>query len=139
MKKKHGTLTDKQQAFCEEYVRNGYNGTRAYLKAFPDCTNPDTAGKQASCLNKKPEVIEYIKKLQAENVRRFGDMSEAILRELALDAFGIDETGKKSPTWQKSVDLLQKQLGLQNLKMDVKAKQTITINILGEEEEENGD
>jgi len=42
-----------------------------------------------------------------------------------------DEDGKHSATWTKSVDLLQKQLGLQNQKIDVSAEKGITINITG--------
>ena len=30
-------LTNKQEAFCEEYCNNGYNATQAYKKAYPDC------------------------------------------------------------------------------------------------------
>ena len=30
-------LTDKQQHFCEEYCSNGYNATKAYKTAYPNC------------------------------------------------------------------------------------------------------
>lgn len=131
---KEENLTLKQQAYCEEYIRNGYNGTRAYLTAFPDCTNPDVACNQAVKLNKMEKIQNYIKTLQAENVRRFGDLAEAIINELSNDAFGLDEDGKKSPTWQKSIDLLQKQLGLQSIKTTLKVDDVININILGEDD-----
>lgn len=39
-----------------------------------------------------------------------------------------DEEGNHSPTWLKSVDLAQKQLGLQKLKADIQQEHTI-INI----------
>ena len=40
-----------------------------------------------------------------------------------------DEKGHRSPTWQKSVDLLQKQLGLQSSKVDLKNNMTIKVDL----------
>lgn len=126
-------LTKRQKAFCEEYVKS-YNATKAYLKVN-DCTY-ETANSTGCLLLKKPEVLEYIKLLQAEHVKRFGDLSQLIINELVEDIYSRDDDGKHNSGWQKSVDLLQKQLGLQNQKVDISGKPQIEITISGEE---NGD
>ena len=40
-------LTEKNLAFCEEYVANGWNGAAAYAKAY-DNDNPNTCSTEAS-------------------------------------------------------------------------------------------
>lgn len=120
-------LTKKQRAFCEEYALNGFNAIQAYLKAY-DATER-TANTEGYQLLKKPEVIEYIKELQAERVRRWGDCASVLVQELMDDIVFRDEKGHRSPTWQKSVDLLQKQLGLQSSKVDLKNNMTIKVDL----------
>ena len=120
-------LTKKQRAFCEEYALNGFNAIQAYLKAFD--AGERTANTEGYQLLKKPEVIEYIKELQAERVRRWGDCASVLVQELMDDIVFRDEKGHRSPTWQKSVDLLQKQLGLQSSKVDLKNNMTIKVGL----------
>lgn len=84
-------------------------------------------------LLKKPEVQAYLKELQAEAVRRYGDAAEIIARELLEDIVARDEHGNHLPNWQKSADLLQKQLGLQQQKQEVKIE-TTKINVSIDEE-----
>lgn len=120
-------LTKKQRAFCEEYALNGFNAIQAYLKAFD--ASERTANTEGYKLLKKPEVIEYIKELQAERVRRWGDCASVLAQELMDDIVFRDEKGHRSPTWQKSVDLLQKQLGLQSSKVDLKNNMTIKVDL----------
>ena len=73
-------------------------------------------------------LIEYIKELQQALVERFADASAIILEQLMQDIIYRDENGEHSPTWLKSVDLAQKQLGLQKLKADIQQEHTI-INV----------
>lgn len=120
-------LTKKQRSFCEEYALNGFNAIQAYLTAF-GC-GERTAKTEGYQLLKKPEVIEYVKELQAERVRRWGDCASVIVQELMDDIAFRDEKGKRSSTWQKSVDLLQKQLGLQSTKLDVKSNMQIKVDL----------
>ena len=58
-------MNNNQRTFAQEYVKNGNNGTRAYMKAYPDCTY-ETAMANASDLLRNTKVKEYIEKLQAE-------------------------------------------------------------------------
>lgn len=55
-------LNNNQKAFCREYVKNGNNGTKAYMKAYK--TNEETARRNASRTLTNADVLEYIKELQ---------------------------------------------------------------------------
>lgn len=56
-------LTIKQANFCQEYVKNGGNGTQAYLTAY-DSNSPTSAQIEASRLLDREDIQEYIKKLR---------------------------------------------------------------------------
>lgn len=123
-------LTEKNKQFCREYIANRYNGTKAYLAVYPTVSY-ETASNNASRLLKKDECIEYIKTLQQEAVREYGDIAAMIARELVDDIQYRDDEGNHSGGWQKSVDLLSKNLGLQ--KQDISVK-TTTISVGIEDE-----
>lgn len=120
-----GELTAKERAFCEQYVKS-YNAYQSYLEVY-NC-KPDTAKSAGWKLLYRPAIIEYIKKLQQALVERYADAASIILNELMEDITFRDADNNHSPTWLKSVDLVQKQLGLQKLKADVSAEHTI-INV----------
>lgn len=122
-------MNAQQKKFCEEYVLC-YEPTTAYMKAYPD-SSYDAAKVSACRLLKKDDVMEYIKTLQREAVRRYGDIAELLTNELLKDIYQLDENGKHNPGWQKSVDLLSKNLGLQ--KQDISVK-TTTISVGIEDE-----
>ena len=124
-----GELTAKERAFCEEYVKS-YNAYQAYLDVYKCKT--DTAKSAGWKLLYRPAIVEYIKKLQQALVERYADASAIILEELMEDIIYRDENGNHSSTWLRSVDLAQKQLGLQKLKADIQAENTI-INVRIEE------
>ena len=124
-----GELTAKERAFCEEYVKS-YNAYQAYLEVY-NC-KPDTAKSAGWKLLYRPAIVEYIKELQQALVERYADASAIILEQLMNDIVYRDENGCHSPTWLKSVDLAQKQLGLQKLKADISAENTV-INVHIEE------
>lgn len=129
MARRSSELTAKERAFCEQYVKN-YNAYQAYLDVY-GC-KPDTAKSAGWKLLYRPAIVEYIKKLQQALVERYADASAIILEELMQDIIYRDENGRHSQTWLKSVDLAQKQLGLQKLKADIQAENTI-INVRIEE------
>lgn len=62
-------ITEKQKAFCREYVRNGGNGTQAYLTAY-DTESETTASIESSKLLRLDHITEYIATLNKpmENV-----------------------------------------------------------------------
>lgn len=57
-------LTNNQKRFCEEYVNNGSNGTRAYLKAYKTCKKEETAMVNSSRLLRNAKVLQYVNELQ---------------------------------------------------------------------------
>ena len=122
-------LTAKERAFCVEYVKT-YNAGQAYMAVY-DCKK-NTALSDGYKMLKRPAIIEYIKELQQALVERYADAASIILNELMEDITFRDADNNHSPTWLKSVDLVQKQLGLQKLKADVSAEQTV-INVRIEE------
>ena len=124
-----GELTAKERAFCVEYVKS-YNAYQAYLDVY-GC-KPDTAKSAGWKLLYRPAIVEYIKELQQALVERYADASAIILEQLMQDIIYRDENGNHSSTWLKSADLAQKQLGLQKLKADIQAENTI-INVRIEE------
>ena len=129
MARRSSELTAKERAFCVEYVKT-YNASQAYLSAF-DC-KLDTANAAGYKMLKRPAIINYIKELQQELAERFVDASAIILNELMNDIVYKDADGNHSSTWLRSVDLAQKQLGLQKLKADIQAENTV-INVRIEE------
>ena len=59
-------LNSQQRKFCEEYVKNGLNGTQAYMEAYNTCNSEETARANASRLLTNNNVLSYIKELQEE-------------------------------------------------------------------------
>ena len=125
MARRSSELTAKEIAFCEEYVKT-YNACQSYFNAY-GC-KLDTAKSAGWKMLSRPAIVEYIKKLQKALVERYADAASIILNELMEDIVYRDADNNHSPTWLKSVDLAQKQLGLQKLKADIQAENTV-INV----------
>jgi phage terminase small subunit len=121
-------MTKKEKMFCEEYVANGGNASRAYFYAYD--TTMENARKLYCKVIKKPEVKEYIRQLQQEAFEAACINAERIALKLADIAFADKEDEHYNATAQlKALDLLQKQLSLQhqNIEADVKTEINITI------------
>lgn len=116
---------NKVQAFVEEYTTNGYNATKAYQTIM----NKETSRSSANDFLHKPEVQEALRKHQQEMREAWGDTLAAIEEELRKDILTLDANGQHSPTWQKSVELLNKQLGTYTNKVDINSTSGIEINI----------
>jgi phage terminase small subunit len=56
-------LTEKQSKFCEEYVKNGYNGSAAYRVAY-DQNNKLVCGSESHRLLKNPKIQEEINNVE---------------------------------------------------------------------------
>ena len=59
------TLTEKQQSFCNEYVANGYNGSKAYATAYEQ-KNKDICKAEAYKLLRSPNIQEGIKNVELD-------------------------------------------------------------------------
>lgn len=83
-------LTEKQLAFCDEYVANGYNGSAAYRVAYKE-ENADVCKSQAWKMVRLPHIQEGIKNAEMDyrmTGHGLGINKEAILKVIrrALDA-----------------------------------------------------
>ena len=131
---KNGELTKKQEEFCAEYVRNGYNATQAYKTVYgcADCT----ASSQACKCLKKANILERVRAIQKEQFEAACITAERVGKKLAEIAFSSKgDRYYNSQAQIKALDLLQKQLGLQQQKIDANVNSTI-INVEVCEDEE---
>lgn len=121
-------LTKKEKEFCEEYIENGCNASRAYAFAY-GCSIED-ARKRYCKTFRKPEIKEYIRTLQQEAYEAAFINAERVALKLSDIAFAAKNDEHYTVTAQlKALDLLQKQLGLQKQHIEADVKQDIVINI----------
>lgn len=121
-------LTKKEKAFCEEYIQNGCNASRAYEKVY-GCSLED-ARKRYCKTFRKPEVKEYITELQKEAFSAACITAERVALKLAEIAFANkDDEAYGAAAQLKALDLIQKQLGLQKQHIEADIKTDIVINI----------
>ena len=59
-------LSDREKAFCQEYISNGKNGTDAWMKVKPK-SKYSSARSYSAQLLKKPEIRQEIDRLIEEN------------------------------------------------------------------------
>ena len=124
-------LTLKEKAFCEEFVANGGNASRAYQYAY-GCSIEDARGRYGKTF-RKPEVKEYIEALQKVAFENACITAERVALKLADIAFADKGDEDYNATAQlKALDLLQRQLGIQHNKIEADIKTDINITI-GEE------
>lgn len=76
-------MRDRVRNFCEEYLVNGYNATRAWMKVSPGCSQP-TARVTSCNLMKRPEVREYIE----SRIQAVAMSTDECLARLASQARG---------------------------------------------------
>ena len=128
-------LNEKQRKFCELYVSNGYKQGEAYLEAY-DLTDMDSARAGACRILKNQKIREYITQLQKEAFEAQCINAERVATKLAEIAFA-DKSDQyyTAPNQLKALDLLHKQLGLQNQKIEM-SSQDININIVQENTDE---
>ena len=128
-------LNEKQRKFCELYVSNGYKQGEAYLEAY-GLTDMDSARAGACRILKNQKIREYITQLQKEAFEAQCINAERVATKLAEIAFAQkDDQYYTAPNQLKALDLLQKQLGLQNQKIEMPS-QDININIVQENTDE---
>ena len=118
-------LTEKMRRFCEEYVID-YNAGQAYMRASDTCSTMDSARNVASKLLKKPEIRAYINKLQKQLLEIQCVNAERIAQTLSDIAF--DEKASKTDRL-RALALLQKQYGLDQVKITADVNQTIDIKV----------
>lgn len=97
-------LTEKQKAFCREYVRNNGNGTQAYLIAY-NGNSERAASIESSKLLRRDDITEYITALNKPMENRIQNEREK-KRSILWDF--INDTNKSDTDRLKAMDLLNK-------------------------------
>ena len=89
-------LTDKQKAFCREYVID-WNGSRAYKVAYPDVKSDETARANASRLLTNANVKTYIEEIQKDLAKLAGISALSNIKHLTdiLEAKGDKKEATK--------------------------------------------
>ena len=121
-------LTLKEKTFCEEFVANGGNASRAYQFAY-GCSIEDARGRYGKTF-RKPEVKEYIEALQKEAFAAACITAERVALKLGEIAFADKGDKEYNTTAQlKALELLSKNMGLQkqNINADLHTDINITI------------
>lgn len=77
-------ISDKHKLFCMEYVKNGFNGSKAAISAG---YTESCAKETASYLLTNPNIRQYVDELKADLGKRIGISAEMIALEMAKIAF----------------------------------------------------
>lgn len=118
-------LNNQQKSFCEEYVKNGLNGTQAYLKAYNnDNLTEESARASASRLLTNVNVLSYIKELQDE-LRKVNIMSAEERMEWLS---GVVKDINKEEVYIKTSDGEDALAGSKNADLNTKIKAIDTLN-----------
>lgn len=77
-------LNKKELQFINEYLSNGFNGSKAYKKVYKSCKSDGTARTEASKLLAKPNIKKEIDKRQEELRAKSEIKREDILNDLRI-------------------------------------------------------
>lgn len=123
-------LKKEHKIFCQEYIKNGNNGTQAYMIAYPS-SNKENARRRASELVTKSDVQEYIKELQGKMedeaimsaIERKKWLTQVINGEIKEKVYleGVEaERDAYLSDKMKALDILNKMSGEYVIKTEVK-------------------
>jgi len=104
-------LNNKQILFCLEYIKNGCNGTQAYINTYTKSTY-DTAKSNANKLLKRDDVKQYIEHLKQEQYNKCNIEIDEIQEHLITivrddNIFSLVTTNDRL----KALDMLNKMKG----------------------------
>jgi len=106
-------LTKLQKDFCEEYVKNGYNGTKAY-RSVSEGASDTTAKSNAWQLLRRPKIIDYIGEVEDSfKIAGFGagisrDTIVKILADTMMNARKIMANGDELPDYTAKLNAIEK-------------------------------
>ena len=118
-------MNSQQRKVCEEYVKNGLNGTQAYLKAYDnDNLSEESARASASRLLTNVNVLSYIKELQDE-LRKANIMSAEERMEWLS---GVVKDINRDEVYVRNSDGEEVLVGSKNADLNTKIKAIDTLN-----------
>ena len=113
------SLSPKHKAFCDEYLANGMNATRAYATVYK--VNDRVAGPSGDRLLKNVKVEEYLQEQKQNLAKRLNITKEEIL--LDLQDIKDRNKGVRDATAMKAIEIINKMSGF-----DAPVKSEITIS-----------
>lgn len=111
-------LTKKQKDFVDEYLRNGYDGPKAAMKAYG-------RGSSATLL-KNPNIRAVIKANQAE-VRQEAKISQQKLADMYVETYDLAKKLNKPQGMSQAIKGLATLLGL-----EAPSKSAVDVNVKGD-------
>lgn len=125
-------VNDKQKAFIQYYLTHQpYHITNAYIATYGDHGDQKRNIKNASQIFNRPEVKAYKEQRQQEILEEAGCNAQAIAMKLVQMAFATKDDQYYTPSIQtKALDLLQKQLGIQQTKQKIDADVTAAVQFV---------
>lgn len=133
-------LRPKQKRFCEEYVNNGFNGTQAYKKVYPNSSD-DTARINACRLltkaNIKAYISEYQEELRNQNImtatERMEWLSNVIKNKEKISYFDSNGVEHESNPYMsdkmKAMEILNKMTGEYTTKIEADVDVAIRVDL----------
>lgn len=141
-------LTKQQKAFCTEYIKNGLNGSQAYLVAYAKTVKSEvTARTNAYKLLQKAHVQKHIEQLQSEieanaimgiedRQKWLTDVFTGQILETVTDKEGnVYEIAPKMSDRLKALDILNKMNGAYTNNVNVSTNGEISIKIVPDQDD----
>ena len=108
-------MNPKHQLFCDTYLANGRNATKAYMSVY-QCKNEDTARKSGARLSSNVDICAFLSEKTQKHSHNLGITLQTQLeglnkvKELAMLA---DDRGKRDlRAYTQAIEIQNKMLGL---------------------------
>lgn len=112
-------LSDKHEKFCQEYMINGFNATKAYVSVYK--VSDKQAESNGSRLMGNDKIITRLDELKKETRQQYQITKEELLND--LQNIKDRNMGVRDQTAMKAIEMISKMSGF-----DAPIKQDITIS-----------
>jgi hypothetical protein len=117
--------SNKAKLFLEEYVRNGFNGFKAYKTIYPNASDA-TAYARSSEMLKEEKCVKYLREyIDSLNVHRA--TAQAVINGICDIAFNMDNPDDLR---LKALTQLSKILGLEQMNINTNIKSVEIVDDL---------
>lgn len=116
-------MTEKEKLCVIEWIKNGFNGTKAYMTVYKNCKKESSAAVLFNRIMKKPDVIEFreqwlndIENTEIASANEILIYLTRVMRGQEKDAFGLDASLEERT---KAAERLMKAKGMFVQKVEV--------------------
>lgn len=117
-------MTEKEKLCVIEWVKNGFNGTKAYMSVFKNCKKESSAASAFSRMMNKPDILAFkeqwfndIESTEIASANEILIYLTRVMRGQEKDAFGLDPSLEERT---KAAERLMKAKGMLTQKLEVK-------------------